>query len=413
VIKNNLKYYKDRIYKTVTIPVNCSKENLNYLFQCNQESARIWNDCIKISKETWEKEQKYVNQNYFQQVFKLGYSKFLTSKSMQLISKKYLSCCRGIKEARKIGRLDCKYPYKKKKNFNTIYDYSIFQIDYYKGIIKLSKPRIISENNKQIVQKPIIMYVKNVPKNVITIEVKYDNGLKLCLNYYKEKPQQEIIKQKQNICGVDIGEIHSIASIDNEGNNTIITARKIRSIQRFRNKELAKLNSKLSKCTKGSINYKKYRKAIRKLCSKSNAKLNYLFHKTSKLFIDYVSENNINNVIIGDLTNFNMNLKNIKKKKGKQQKLAQWPHGKLREKLQYKLKYQNVNLIEISEKYTSQTCPVCGHRHKPMGRNYVCKCGYKNHRDIVGAINILSKYINGEIKPINLPHKELKYLRIV
>jgi hypothetical protein len=34
-------------------------------------------------------------------------------------------------------------------------------------------------------------------------------------------------------------------------------------------------------------------------------------------------------------------------------------------------------------------CPVCGRRKKTSTRNYVCKCGYKEHRDIHGS----KKYI--------------------
>jgi putative transposase len=400
----------NKTYKTITIPINCSIENLNYLYECNRESARIWNDCIKLSKESWTIKQIYSDQNYFQQIFKLGYSKILTVKSMQLISKKYLSCVRGIQQARKAGRSDLRYPYKEKKNFNTLYDHLIFKIDYKKGTIKLSKPKLLGET-KQIIQKPIIIYAKSIPQNVVIIEVKYDNGLKLCLNYYEEIIP--IINNSNNISSIDFGEIHSITSIDINGNSLIITAREIRSIQRFRNKEYGKLRSMLSKCKMGSGNYKKYRNAIRKLCSKTNQKLNYLLHKTSKLFVNHAKENNIKDVIIGDLTKFNMNLKDKKQNKGSKQRLAQWPHGKLKEKLEYKLKREDINLIEISEAYTSQVCPSCNDKYKPSGRNYICKCGYKNHRDIVGAINILSKYLNnGEIIPIDIPYRPLKYLRI-
>jgi len=336
---------------------------------------------------------------------------------MQLISKKYLSNVKGIQEARKAGRTDCLYPYKEKKNFNTLYDYKVFIIDYNKGIIKLAKPRLLRENGgKQIIQKPVIIHAKTIPDNIVIMEIKYDNGLKLCMIYYEDlESQPKLFKNNSdNTCAIDMGEIHSITTIDNQGNPLIITAREIRSIQRFRNKEYGKLRRMLSKCKKGSRRYNKLRKTIRKLCSKSNTKMNYLLHKTSKLFIKYVQENDINKVIIGDITNYNMNLKNTKKKKGQKQRLVQWPHGKLRYQLQYKLKRINAELIEISEAYTSQTCPVCGSKYKPTGRNYICKkCGYTNHRDIVGAINILSKYINNNnIKDIKLPHKELKYLRI-
>ena len=68
---------------------------------------------------------------------------------------------------------------------------------------------------------------------------------------------------------------------------------------------------------------------------------------------------------------------------------------------------------KISEEYTTQTCPVCGRRKKTSIRNYVCKCGYgyKEHRDIHGSKNILSKYKYGTIQYIG-ETKDIKYLRI-
>jgi putative transposase len=67
----------------------------------------------------------------------------------------------------------------------------------------------------------------------------------------------------------------------------------------------------------------------------------------------------------------------------------------------------------VSERFTSQVCNACGNKYKPTGRNYVCECGYSEHRDINGAINILSKSLNNEILPMQLPNKELKYLQVV
>ncbi|MDA8346739.1 MAG: zinc ribbon domain-containing protein, partial [Thermaerobacter sp.] len=43
----------------------------------------------------------------------------------------------------------------------------------------------------------------------------------------------------------------------------------------------------------------------------------------------------------------------------------------------------------MSEAYTSQTCPHCGHLSRVAGRTYRCRsCGYKAHRDAVGSVNI-------------------------
>ncbi|HXG94810.1 MAG TPA: zinc ribbon domain-containing protein [Blastocatellia bacterium] len=42
---------------------------------------------------------------------------------------------------------------------------------------------------------------------------------------------------------------------------------------------------------------------------------------------------------------------------------------------------------------TTQICPACGNRKKPKGRQYVCACGFRYHRDGVGSLNIRSKYL--------------------
>ena len=77
--------------------------------------------------------------------------------------------------------------------------------------------------------------------------------------------------------------------------------------------------------------------------------------------------------------------------------------------LENKLSRYGIELVKISEAYSSQTCPRCGHRHKPVGRNYECQCGYKQHRDLVGAMNIL----NFNEKDVHIEeYVTKKYLRI-
>jgi len=54
-------------------------------------------------------------------------------------------------------------------------------------------------------------------------------------------------------------------------------------------------------------------------------------------------------------------------------------------------------LENVRENGTSQVCPLCGSKNRPQNRNYECKkCGFRYHRDGVGAINIYRKY-TGEI----------------
>nr|WP_298631648.1 transposase [uncultured Thermus sp.] len=51
-------------------------------------------------------------------------------------------------------------------------------------------------------------------------------------------------------------------------------------------------------------------------------------------------------------------------------------------------------VIKVDPKYTSQDCPVCGHREKrPLWvREFTCpSCGALLHRDVAAAVNILAK----------------------
>ncbi|MHB9144971.1 MAG: transposase [Symbiobacteriia bacterium] len=56
-------------------------------------------------------------------------------------------------------------------------------------------------------------------------------------------------------------------------------------------------------------------------------------------------------------------------------------HGATRHMLTYKAARLGMATDLQDEAYTSQTCPACGHRHKPSGREYRCACGFRYHRD--------------------------------
>lgn len=396
------------MYKTILLPIKTSKSNLDYLFSCNKESAKVWNECVRLSKESWKSNKISVDRKFLQENINGSFSDIILAKAIQIVIKRYLSSVCAINKAIKAGRTDVKYPYKFKNNFNTIWDSNMFRINYSEKYIKLGKPMDKNTGKKQ---NPILLKFKtHLPPDIIQVELKYDGELILSLTYKDDYTYKQI--QSNNICGVDLGEIHAITAIDNNGNNSIITGRLIRSHQRFRNKELGELQKRLSKCQKGSRNYKKYRKAIYKLRNKSDKKIKNDIHNISKKFIDYLYDNEIQTIVIGDLSKFNMNQKNTKSN-GNKQRLIQWNHGKLLQKIKEKSERFGVSINQISEAYTSQTCPSCGNKHKPTSRNYVCKCGYKLHRDLVGAINIMSKYIHGgEITQMDITIKPTKYLRI-
>jgi transposase len=98
--------------------------------------------------------------------------------------------------------------------------------------------------------------------------------------------------------------------------------------------------------------------------------------------------------------------------------MSQWDHGQIRQFIKYKAEAEGIAVKLEDEAYTSQTCPHCGHRHKPKGRLYSCPaCGFQAHRDVVGQINILSRYRYGEPgripAPLLIKHRIPHNLRVM
>ncbi|WP_269077418.1 RNA-guided endonuclease InsQ/TnpB family protein [Thermus tengchongensis] len=66
--------------------------------------------------------------------------------------------------------------------------------------------------------------------------------------------------------------------------------------------------------------------------------------------------------------------------------------------LAYKAEEAGRRVVGVNPKYTSQDCPVCGHREKrPLWvREYTCSaCGTPLHRDVAAAQNILARAWTG------------------
>ena len=354
-------------------------------------------------KSFYEKNERYMTRGELQTFVKNITP--LHAVGNQHVFHKYYNCRDAMFRSIQLNHKDsakAKLPYKEKKYFTTGWDVNCSKIDYKNHKLYLSKKCI----SNGVYQTSVCCSFKSIPKHVVEIELIYRGKLCLVIKYKEPKTNEDIVSG--NVAAIDLGEIHSISSIDNNGNAIIITGRKIRSIKRLQNKERGKIQSKRSKCVKDSKQYRKYTSAIYHLNIETENKLLDCVHKISKLYLDYCIENNISKVYYGDLDSCTRG-HHGEISKYINQKLRDWCYGLLTLQLENKLSRYGIEFIKVSEAYSSQTCPHCGHRHKPSGRNYECECGYKQHRDLVGAINIL----NFNEKDIHIEkYKNFRYLRI-
>ena len=64
IYKEPLPGIENFFYKTVIIPVKCSKDDYEYLAQCNKWSAECWNALVAQDKSFYEKNERYFCEKY-------------------------------------------------------------------------------------------------------------------------------------------------------------------------------------------------------------------------------------------------------------------------------------------------------------------------------------------------------------
>ena len=230
------------------------------------------------------------------------------------------------------------------------------------------------------------------------VELTWENG-RYYLHLTVEQPKPEQIAGDR-LAGVDLGEIHAI-TITDESEALAVSGRLIRSVKRYRNKRVGATQRAMRRCKEGSRKWKRLLRAKHRVQAKTDAQLKNLHHQVTAKVVAHCIRRGITRVVIGDPEGVQRNTRKGPTKRCRSrkvaQKLAQWEFGIDRSYLRYKLKARGVTVKDENEAFSSQHCPASGHRHKPKGRIYRCKCGFSWHRDVLGAWNIRSRHLYGEL----------------
>jgi IS605 OrfB family transposase len=110
-------------------------------------------------------------------------------------------------------------------------------------------------------------------------------------------------------------------------------------------------------------------------------------------------------------------LRHLRKTQGEwtarsRKKVNRIPYGFLRYALRHVAEKQQVRLVEVDPKYTSQMCPYCGYTGKAnwVGYSYFkCPaCGHEANRDRAASLNIalraaLTVYTQSDITSVQFP----------
>ena len=164
--------------------------------------------------------------------------------------------------------------------------------------------------------------------------------------------------------------------------------------------QLAKLQKDLARKTKYSRNWYQQKAKLSKMHKHIACIRHDFIHKISTAITGSYAYVAIENLNIKNMSKSSQGTKEqsgkpVKQKSGLNRSILDQGWGIFRQQLEYKLEWNGGMLLVVPPQYTSQTCPPCEHvsqdNRKTQSQFECVNCGYKNHADMVGAINILER----------------------
>lgn len=219
------------------------------------------------------------------------------------------------------------------------------------------------------------------------------SGGKWFVSIQTEREVAQPVPQSTTAVGIDMG----IARFATLSDGTFFEP--LNSFRRHE-KTLRKAQQALSRKVKFSNNWRKAKARVQRIHARiANVRRDYL-HKCSTAIsknhamvcIEDLQVRNMSKSAAGTLDNPG---KNVRAKSGLNKSILDQGWFEFRRQLDYKLAWRGGWLVVVPPQNTSRTCPCCGYvsadNRRTQTRFRCMECGFEEHADVVGAINILSR----------------------
>ena len=389
--------------RTHAFPCSLPKPEADAL---NQESGRIYSRVMvnhyrvyRQSGEVWLSQYDAMKLTDFYEA-QDGQERLLHAHSVDAAQEGFYKACKTAKACKQAGLPNAHYPRKRKFWRTTIWKNSGIRAE--SGVLLLARARGLEPIRvnlpSQLASLP--------PKSFVEMRLVWDKASRR-YNWHLVVDDGKLAAEPTGtgVMAGDPGEIHPMA-LTNGVETVVVSARALRAVHQYTNKRLAEIQRLQAAKVKGSRKWKKLQRRKNRFLAQQKRRTRDIEHKVSRAVVDIAVDQQTGTLALGDVRDV-ADGKRLKAKS--QQKIGNWGHGQLRQQIEYKAAAAGITVELVDEAYSSQTCPECRHRHKPKGRLYRCPaCGFVAHRDAVGAVNLLSRRLHGEVGRIR-PPAETKY----
>jgi len=200
------------------------------------------------------------------------------------------------------------------------------------------------------------------------------------------KPEPSV---EQGVMGVDLGiKLPAVAFVAGKGTRFFGNGR----YQRFMRRRFYSRRKQLQKAKKA--------RALKKSKGKEAHWMKNINHQLSRQIVNYAHEQGVGTIKVEALAGIRKGTtsksRGASARKNNRMKNA-WSFYQLTAFISYKAARLGIAVEQVDPAYTSQECPACTTRNTAQDRTYVCaECGWRGHRDRVGAINISRRTGNAD-----------------
>ena len=208
-----------------------------------------------------------------------------------------------------------------------------------------------------------------------------------------EREVESTLPPATTAIGIDVGVVRFATMSDGSHIEPINSFKK-------HQERLARYQRRMSRKVKFSNNWKKAKTKIQRIHRTiAHARKDYLHKITTTISQNHalvcIEDLQVRNMSRSSKGNSEEHGKMVKQKSGLNRAILDQGWGEFRRQLGYKMTWRGGILLAVPPHNTSRTCPCCSHvskdNRKTQAKFECVKCGYENHADLVGAINILER----------------------
>ena len=369
------------------IPNNKQKTKL---FQCFGASRFAYNWTLGREQENYKNGGKFISDNdlrkEFTQLKKTKEYEWLNQYSNNISKQAIKDACDSYK---KFFKGYSKFPkFKSKKKARPSFYVDNGKIQFTNTHVKLEK---ISNSTKKNKQK--LNWIRLAEKGRIPIDCKYSNprvtfdGINFWISVGIEVEESTEVPTNNGV-GIDLGIKNLAICSDKVTYKNINKTQKIKKLEKRKHRLQRSISRKYLNNKKGESYYKTSN------IIKSEKKLLKLNHRLTNIRNDYLHK--VTSEIINRKPKFitieDLNVSGMMKNKHLSKAIQQQKLYEFRRQLEYKCKWNNIELRIVDRYYpSSKLCHNCGQIKsglKLSDRIYKCDCGYEEDRDYNASLNL-------------------------